>query len=125
MSSRLWTKRKLEEAIKVLKKHSYISDAAQELSNLFGYTVTPGTLSYALPEYCGKRPGDLLKDPDNKYKKRWWTKERIEKSKKILAESKTIYAAIIRMQKEFKKTISEDSLRTAFMRHEGKGSLMG
>lgn len=124
MSTRFWTKTRLNDAKRVLKKHSYISDAAQELSDLFGETVTPGTLSYALPEYLNMRPGDLLKDPDNKYKKRWWTKERIEKAKKILAESKTLYSAVLRMQKEFKKAISEDSLRTAFMRHEGNGNLM-
>jgi len=124
MSTRFWTKTRLNEAKRVLKKHFYISEAAQELSNLFGEMVTPGTLSYALPEYLNMRPGDLLKDPDSKYKKRWWTDERIERAKKILSESQTVYSAVLRMQKEFKKAVSEDSLRTAFMRHEGKGTLV-
>lgn len=124
MSGRFWTKAKLEKAKEVLKKHTYISEAAQELSDLFGETVAPGSLSYALPEYCGIKPGDLLKNASNKYKRLWWTKDKIEKAKKILSESKTLYAAVLAIQKELKFPITEDSLRTAFTRHEGSGNLM-
>jgi len=124
MSVNFWNKARLVEVKKVLKKHSYISEAAYELTELFGVPITPSTLSYALPKHYSVRPGDLLKDPQSKYKKRWWTIDKMNQAKKIMSECNTIHAALIKLQKEFKRSISEDSLRTAFTRMEDTSSLI-
>lgn len=53
----------------------------------------------------------------------WWTKEKVKKAKKLLSESTSVSLALLKIEKELKRKVTRDSLRNAFRRNGGDGSL--
>jgi predicted phosphodiesterase len=107
---------------RVIAKYSELADAAEELSDLFGMEITAAGLSTFIKE----KNLSVSKGMDlsiRRNKKLWWTRAKINRAKKILGDSITISEAVRRVSSEFKREITEDGLRSAFIRNGAKGSL--
>lgn len=121
--TKYWTKKRLNTAKSILKKHTSLYGAAQEIGTVLGIEVTVSSLAHAFDRHTDTTAGKFLQYDSSKFSKVWWTKDRLNKAKLILSRSDRISAALAKMTHVFKKKISEDSLRTAFNRGGFGGSL--
>lgn len=100
----------------ILKKHTSLYGAAEEIGETLDTEVTVSSLVHAFDRHTDTTPGKFLQYDGSKFSRVWWTKDRLSKAKLILSKSDRISAALAKMTHVFKKNISEDSLRTAFSR---------